>query len=85
MAPHDLAFSTMSFDVNSPDGVSSKYVDPAVVMLDGSLHRLPQDLPPTALKALLTVAGGEDVKQHAGQWTLLADGRDRPLAPDGGP
>jgi hypothetical protein len=81
MSPRDLAFSSMSFAMNSPQGVSSKYVDPAVAMTDGSIRRLSKDLPPSALKALLTVAGGEEVRQHEGRFDLLPDGRDRPLAP----
>src|SRR5262245_36816894 len=40
MEPRDLVFAEMSFEVNDPAGVSSKYLDPAVVMLDASLHRL---------------------------------------------
>jgi hypothetical protein len=81
MAPRDLSFSTMSFAVDRPDGVSSKYADPAVVMLDGSLHRLREDLPPSTLKALLTVAGGEDIHEYAARRELLPDGRDRALTP----
>ena len=39
MEPRDLALAEMDFTVNSPRGVSSKYDDPAVVMLDGSIYR----------------------------------------------
>ncbi len=81
MAPQDLTFSAMPLEINHPEGVSSKYVEPAVAMLDGELHRLRPDLSPDALRALLTVAGGEDIQQYNGQWTLLPDGRDRPLVP----
>ena len=81
MAPADLSLATMSLEINSPDGVSSKYADPAVVMLDGSLHRLRSDLPSAALRALLTAAGGEDVENYEDQWILLPDGRKRLLAP----
>jgi len=81
MAPTDLSLATMSFEINSPEGVSSKYDEPAAVMLDGSLHRLRNDLPAAALRALLTAAGGEDVEKYEDQWILLPDGRERPLAP----
>jgi hypothetical protein len=81
MEPRDLTFSAMSFAINRPDGVSSKYVDPAVAMLDSSLHRLTKNLSADTLRGLLTVSGGEDLREHEGQWTLLEDGRDRPLAP----
>jgi hypothetical protein len=81
MEPRDLSFDAMDFAIPSPDGVSSPYIDPAVVMLDGSLHQLRKDLPANTLQALLTVAGGEHVHEHDGQWTLLLNGRNRPLAP----
>lgn len=77
MEPRDLSFAGMSFKVNDPAGVSSKYLDPAVVMLDGSLHKLKKDLAAETLKALLTIGGGEKVGQEDGGWALLRDGRDR--------
>jgi len=80
MEPRDLSFAEMSFDVNSPAGVSSKYSDPAVAMLDGSLHQLRKNLSPATLRALLTRDGGEEVGMDDGGWTLLTDGRKRPLA-----
>lgn len=80
MEPRDLAFETMSFRVNSPKGVSSKYEDAAVAMLDGSLYRLEKDLQAATLRALLTVNGGENVQQKGARWALLPDGRNRALA-----
>lgn len=80
MEPRDLAFDTMSFKVNSPDGVSSKYENSAVAMLDDSIYQLENDLSEETLRALLTVNGGEKVERKAAQWTLLPDGRNRPLA-----
>ncbi len=78
MEPRDLSFADMSFEVNSPAGVSSKYTDPAVAMLDGSLHRLRKELPPATLKAMLTANGGEKIRgEDVGEWSLLPDGRDR--------
>lgn len=40
MEPRDLSYKTMSYRINSPNGVSSKYLAPAVVLLDNSLRRL---------------------------------------------
>jgi hypothetical protein len=82
MEPRDLAFARMNFAINSPDGVSSKYVDSAVVLLDGNVRRLQQDLPPATLKAMLTIAGGESIGAGpGGAGSLLPDGRDREIAP----
>ena len=80
MEPRDLPFGRMSFKVDSPEGVSSKYLDPAVVMLDGSLHTLRKDLREGTLRALLTTRGGEKVQEKDQGWVLLPDGRDRPPA-----
>ena len=81
MEPRDLSFSKMSYEVNSPDGVSSRYVDSAVVLLDGSVRRLQQDLQPATLKAMLTIAGGENISEGPAASSLLPDGRDREVAP----
>lgn len=78
MAPRDLSLADMDFEFNGLRGVSSKYRDPAVVMLDGSLHRLAADISPDTLRALLTIKGGEPVRSNeAGGWELLPDGRQR--------
>ncbi len=77
MEPRDLDTETMSLEVNSPNGVSSKYLDPAVVMLDGSLRRLKSDLPEDVFRALLTADGGEPLAEAGKSWQLLSDGRLR--------
>lgn len=77
MEPRDLSFANMSFTVNDPAGVSSKYLGPAVAMVDGGLHRLRKDLSPATLRALLTARGGEKVEGGVEGWELLPDGRDR--------
>jgi hypothetical protein len=78
MEPRDLEFETMSFDLNSPNGISSKYDDPAVVMLDGSVQRLHKHLKPQTLRALLTINGGEKLRGGFGdEWEVLPDGRLR--------
>jgi hypothetical protein len=75
--PRDLDFATMSFAVNSPNGISSKYLEPAVVMADGTLRKLQENISPEVLQAMLTANAGEEVREDAGGWTLLGDGRDR--------
>jgi hypothetical protein len=77
--PRDLSFAKMSLELNRPNGISSKYADPAVVMADGRVIRLEQNLRPDVLKALLTVSGGEPVRQGDAQWTLLPQGRQGDL------
>lgn len=80
MEPRDLRFADMDFTVNSSRGVSSKYQDPAVAMLDGQLYRLRKDLAPKTLRALLTIRGGEKLEPDgAGGWQWLPDGRLREL------
>jgi hypothetical protein len=78
MEPRDLTVADMDFTVNSPGGVSSKYLDPAVALVDGSLVRLRKDLAPGTLRALLTIRGGEPVQPDGtGGWQWLPDGRRR--------
>lgn len=78
MEPRDLSLADMDLRVNSPAGVSSPYDDPAVVMLDGSLHRLRPSLSPPTLRALLTIRGQEALESdESGGWELLTDGRVR--------
>ena len=80
MEPRDLRLADMDLRVNSPAGISSPYDSPAVVMLDGSLRRLRADLDPGVLRALLTIRGGERLRETSGGgWEFLPDGRDRPL------
>jgi hypothetical protein len=81
MSPQDLPLAEMSLKVNSPRGVSSIYVDPAVVMLDGHMRRLENDLSADTLRALLTASGGEELRDFGSGWELLADGRQRSFAP----
>lgn len=77
MEPRDLSYETMSSRINSPNGVSSKYLDPAVVLLDHSLRRLEDDLSEDVFRALLTVNGGEQLSEEGRSWRLLPDGRLR--------
>jgi hypothetical protein len=76
MEPRDLSLADMDLRVNSPAGVSSPYDNPAVVMLDGSVHRLRVGISLAALRGLLTVRGGERPESDgSGGWELLPDGR----------
>ena len=77
MAPRDLDYRTMSFEVDNPAGISSKYLSPAVVLVDGSLRRLDEGLSEDVLRALLTANGGERLEQQGEGWRLLSDGRLR--------
>lgn len=81
MSPRDLSFADMDFTVPSPNGISSRYVDPAVVMLDGSVRRLTPRLSKEGLRALLTIRGGEKFTFHEEEGIhFLQDGRDRESA-----
>ncbi len=77
LEPRDLHFQAMDLRVNSPQGISSQYLAPAVVMLDGSLRRLEDDLAADTLRALLTTNGGERLAEEGHGWRLLSDGRLR--------
>ncbi len=77
MEPRDLEYETMEFVVNSPEGVSSKYLSPAVVMADGSLRKLQEGLAEDIFKAMMTVDGGEKISREGDRWSLLSDGRLR--------
>jgi hypothetical protein len=81
MEPRDLDFESMSLQVNDPRGLSSKYLDPAVAMLDGSLRRLKEDLSQEIFRALLTADGGERLSSAGDGWQLLPDGRQREERP----
>jgi hypothetical protein len=75
MEPRDLTVADMDLHVDSPAGISSPHGDPAVVMLDGSLHDLHPDMEPAVLRALLTIRGGEHlVPNRSGRWELLTSG-----------
>ena len=80
MEPRDLSFSEMDYRINSPNGINSKYKDPAVAMVNGSLRRLKTNLTPETLRALLTIQGGEVIEEdESGGFHFLPDGRLRPL------
>ena len=79
MEPRDLLFAEMDFTINSPSGINSKYDAPAVVAMDGAVHRIGLTMKPDVLWALFTIRGREAV-QEVDQigWEFLPDGRMRP-------
>lgn len=61
--PHDLKFNEMSFQINDPAGMSIRSNHPGVanvVLADGSVQSISENIDPKALKALITIAGGEE-------------------------
>jgi prepilin-type processing-associated H-X9-DG protein len=65
MEPRDLEFDRMSFAINGPKsaaGLSSRHPGGAnSLLVDGAVRFLKQTLAANGLRALLTVAGGEEV------------------------
>ena len=59
MQPVDLQYSTMNFQTGSPDGIDSMYLEPAVAMVDGSVHRLKADISPTEVQHMCTACGND--------------------------
>lgn len=80
MEPRDLDRATLPLEIGRPDGISSTYDPPAVVMLDDSLRKVALDLPAETLDAMLTSAGGEEFDDPGDGYLL--DGRMRPRRND---
>jgi hypothetical protein len=59
------------------NGVSSRFIPPAVVTLDGQVQTLDFGLTPDGLRALLTANGGETPISNG--TTAIPDGRLRSL------
>ena len=78
MEPRDLAFESMSFTINAPNGISSWLDPPAGLMLDGRVQTIPAETPPKVVSALLTIEGREDEAHKF--VTEIADGRLRSKA-----
>ena len=77
MEPRDLHFDTMSFQMQDPQGLSSRYKNPAVALADGAVLRLEADMPDFLLRALLTINGGEALETKEQYTTFMEDGRLR--------
>jgi hypothetical protein len=80
MEPRDLNIDEMDFRINNPNGISSWYDEPAVAMVDSSVHRLKRNIKPDVLRALLTINGSEELQQGNSGWEFLGDGRYRKRA-----
>jgi hypothetical protein len=81
MEPRDLVFAEIPMRIDDPNGVSSWYEQPAVVTADGTVRRLSKEMSAEALRAGLTVAGGEELAADGRGWNVIEDGRDRPRKP----
>ena len=79
MEPRDLNFADMSFELQKPDGISSRYKVPAVAMADTTIRTLQPGLDPNVLRAMLTADGGEKIADTPDGWKIVEDGRDREL------
>jgi len=77
MEPRDLVLDTLSFELNQPNGLGSKYEDPAVLMADFFVRKVHRRMPEKLFRALLTVNGQEPVDTSTKYWKLLSDGRLR--------
>ena len=65
MEPRDFDFNTMSLRINDPVGMSIRSNHPGVanaLMADGSVQSISEDINPEALKALMTIAGGDEFR-----------------------
>ena len=64
--PRDLQFDQMSFTINHPTkpSISSPHSKgPGVMFADGRFFRIAESMPPTTLKALVTINGEEDISR----------------------
>jgi hypothetical protein len=78
MEPRDIDFDEVHF--GSPNGISSPYRAPGAVTVSDSLMTLNPMMSRDVLRALFTRNGGERLENHEGNWQIIEDGRDRPLA-----
>jgi hypothetical protein len=81
MEPRDLQFASMDFTLGSANGISSRFVDPAVVTADCSVRRITPNITPETLIALLSVTSKDNIGLDENDgWHILPDGRNRPVA-----
>jgi hypothetical protein len=67
MEPRDLDFATMPLTINGPTGPGMSSDHPNVVIAlfaDGRTQALVKDTPPSIIRALLTIGGGESVGDY---------------------
>jgi len=79
MEPRDLEFETMPFDLQKPDGISSRYRTPIVAMADTTIRSLSPNLDPRVVRAMATANGGEAIAETGDGWQIIEDGRQREL------
>jgi hypothetical protein len=79
MEPRDLEFDTMSFNLESPRGISSPYRTPAVATVDATIRSFTEGIDPEAVRAMATANGGETIREEGGAWRVIEDGRQREL------
>ncbi|MEZ6142448.1 MAG: DUF1559 domain-containing protein [Zavarzinella sp.] len=78
MEPRDLNLADIDLKVNSPAGVSSPYLNPGVVTVNGQVFSLRPTIQQDVLRAFFTINGKENLQQNQkGDWELLSDGRNR--------
>jgi hypothetical protein len=82
MEPRDLLFSEMSFELQKPNGISSPYRQPGVVMADGSLRSFQEGISPETLRSMLIVKGINTPISSKVGWKTIDDGRNRELKDD---
>jgi prepilin-type processing-associated H-X9-DG protein len=64
MEPRDLKAEDITLAINdgTPEGIRSEHLGVAnVLFCDGTVHSLPDTTDPARIKAMTTIAGGEDV------------------------
>lgn len=69
----------MSFSLQNPEGISSRYKQPAVAMADSTICALDPDLGPEVVRALATADGGERLESNGSGWKIIEDGRQREM------
>lgn len=88
MEPRDMGFDQAVVGVNKDRqvGISSNHSGGAnVSFVDGSVRYLPESVSPAALKALLTIAGGETVEEdQAGNLVVRPPATTTPSVPRSG-
>ncbi|MFO0865444.1 MAG: DUF1559 domain-containing protein [Gemmataceae bacterium] len=76
--PRDLPFDDFDFKIGSPRGISSLYVDPAIVTAAGTIRQIPQGLSADLLRSLIRIDLPIGDAKYLDE---LLDGRLRPRKP----
>lgn len=78
LEPRDLSLDQMTLTINSPvgQGISNDHrlktqsLGTHVLMADGTVRRLPDDVSPKVIHAMLTINGGERIIEDASGWRV---------------